>query len=191
MAIATSSFSPASYLDLERRQEGKNEYENETLIPMGGGTKAHNRIAGNLFGFIWSFLRSSGLDAQVYQADLRVYAPQGGKYYYPDIVVTQGQEAYLDHAADTLLNPCLIIEVLSDSTEARDRGIKFDAYRSISSLKEYVLVAQNSYQVEGFYKNEQGEWIICAATHGKENIFAFKSLPLELKLQDIYERAEV
>ncbi len=106
-------------------------------------------------------------------------------------MVRQGQDAYLDHAADTLLNPCLIIEVLSDSTEARDRGLKFDAYRSIPSLKEYVLVSQNGYIVVGFYKNEQGEWIICAAIHGKENIFAFKSLPLELKLQDIYERAEV
>jgi Uma2 family endonuclease len=188
MTIPTATLTPAAYLGLERQQAGKHEYESEICIPMGGGTKAHNRIAGNLFGFIWTFLRAEAWDAQVYQADLRVFAPLRGNHSYPDIVVTLGEEQYLDRAADTLLNPSLIIEVLSDSTETRDRGIKFDAYRSIDSLKEYVLVAQDRPQVEGFHQNEQGEWVIREIVKGKAACFAFKTLPLELDLEDIYAR---
>ena len=109
------------------------------------------------------------------------------KYYYPDLVVTKGEEHYLENAPDTLLNPLLLIEVLSGSTEARDRGPKFEAYRAIDSLREYVLVAQGQYQIEGFYRNDAGEWIIREPVAGLDNVFSFITLDLKLKLKEVYQ----
>jgi len=125
---------------------------------------------------------------EIYQADMRVFSPLSERYYYPDIVVTSGKESYLENAPGTLLNPLLLIEVLSDSTEARDRGPKFEAYRNIDSLKEYILIAQDEHRVEGFYKNEQGEWIIREPVAGQDGVFSFKMLDLELKLKEVYRR---
>ena len=123
----------------------------------------------------------------IYQADMRVQSPLSDKYYYPDLVLTEGEEYYLENAPDTLLNPLLLIEVLSDSTAARDRGPKFEAYRAIESLREYVLVAQDQSQIEGFYRNDSGEWIIRKPVAGLGHVFSFITLDLELKLGEIYQ----
>ena len=128
---------------------------------------------------------------EVYATDMRVHTPLRGRFYYPDLVITGEEELFLDHAFDTLLNPMAIIEVLSGSTEARDRGTKFEAYRSVDALREYVIVAQDEYRVEGFYKNEAGTWIIRELVTGKDNRFAFHSIELELGLGDMYDRVEI
>lgn len=187
MATETAVLSPAQYLKEERSREGKFEYENGKLVLMGGASKEHNRITGNIFGFLWMFIRQQATDFAVYQADLRVYTPETEKYYYPDIVFTKGKEQYLDKEFDTLLNPLILIEVLSDQTEARDRGIKFEAYRSIDSLQEYLLVSQKDYIVEGFFKNEDGEWVIQDPVHGLDGVYQFKSIDVTLDLKDIYQ----
>lgn len=187
MAEATTVLSPSAYLEWEAEQEERHEYENGKLIAMGGSSRAHNKITSNLHGLIWMYLRGATSTMSIYQADMRVQSPLSDKYYYPDLVLTQGEEHYLENAPDTLLNPLLLIEVLSESTAARDRGSKFEAYRGIDSLREYVLVAQDQYQIEGFYRNDAGEWIIREPVAGLDGIFSFITLGLELKLKEVYQ----
>ena len=176
MSIETAVLSPAQYLKDERKREEKFEYEDGKLILMGGASKEHNRITGNIFGLLWLFTRQKAENFAVYQSDLRVHTPLAGKYYYPDLVITHGKEHYLDDEFDTLLNPFILIEVLSDHTEARYRGIKFEAYRSIDSFQEYLLVSQRAYIVEGFIKNEAGKWEIQDPIHGLDQSYQFKSI---------------
>jgi len=190
MAEATTVLSPAAYLEWEAEQEERHEYENGKLIAMGGSSKEHNRLVRNLTTIIWNHLRESE-GYELYPSELRVKSGIDDKYYYPDLVLTKDEEHYLEDAPDTLLNPLLLIEVLSDSTEARDRGPKFEAYRSIDSLREYVLVAQDKYQIEGFYRNDDNEWIIREPVAGQDGIFSFKMLDLELKLREVYERVGI
>jgi len=187
MAEATSVLSPSAYLEWEADQEERHEYENGKLIAIGGSSRAHNKITSNLHGLIWMFFREAEGVMNVYQADMRVHYPLSDKYYYPDLVLTKGEEHYLENAPDTLLNPLMLIEVLSDSTAARDRGPKFEAYRTIDSLREYVLVAQDQYQVEGFYRNDAGEWIIREPEAGLDRAFSFITLDLKLKLKEVYQ----
>jgi Uma2 family endonuclease len=189
MAEATTVLSPSAYLEWEAEQEERHEYENGKLIAMGGSSREHNKITSNLHGLIWMFFRGKN-KMSIYQADMRVHTPFSDKYYYPDLVLTNGEERYLDNAPDTLLNPFLLIEVLSGSTEARDRGPKFVAYRTIDSLREYVLVAQDQYKIESFYRNDAGEWIIREPVEGLDSVFPFITMDLELKLEEVYQGIE-
>ena len=191
MAEATSVLSPSAYLEWEAEQEERHEYENGKLMAMGGSSRAHNKITSNLHGLIWMFFREVESAMSVYQADMRVHSPLSDKYYYPDLVLTKGEEHYLENAPDTLLNPLLLIEVLSDSTEARDRGPKFESYRTIDSLREYVLVAQDLYKIESFYRNDAGEWIVREPVSGLDGVFSFVTLDLELKLKEVYQGVNV
>jgi Uma2 family endonuclease len=189
MAEATSVLSPSAYLEWEAEQEERHEYENGKLIAMGGSSRAHNRLVRNLTTILWNYLGPLGR-YELYPSELRVKSGVGDKYYYPDLVLTEGEEHYLENAPDTLLNPLLLIEVLSDSTEARDRGPKFEAYRTIDSLREYVLVAQDQYKIESFYRNETGEWIVREPVSGRDGVFSFVTLDLELKLKEVYQGVE-
>jgi len=191
MAEATTVLSPSAYLEWEAEQEERHEYENGKLIAMGGSSRAHNKITSNLHGLIWMFFREVEGEMSIYQADMRVHSPLSDKYYYPDLVLTQGEERYLENAPDTLLNPLLLIEVLSDSTEARDRGPKFEAYRAIDSLREYILVAQDQYKIESFYRNDADEWIVREPVAGLDGVFSFVTLDLELKLKEVYQGVNV
>ncbi len=191
MPEATTILSPSAYLEWEAAQEERHEYENGKLIAMGGSSRAHNKITSNLHGLIWLFLRETEGTMNIYQADMRVHAPLSDKYFYPDLVLTKREEHYLENAPDTLLNPLLLIEVLSESTAARDRGSKFEAYRGIDSLREYVLVAQDQSQIEGFYRNDAGEWIIREPVAGLDGILSFVTLGLELKMKEVYQGVKV
>ncbi len=186
MAEATTVLSPIAYLKWEVEQEERHEYENGQLIAMGGSSKEHNRLVRNLTTILWNHLGELG-GYELYPSELRVKSGIDEKYYYPDLVLTKGEEHYLEDAPDTLLNPFLLIEVLSNSTEARDRGPKFEAYRTIDSLREYVLVAQDKYQIESFCKNDAGEWIIREPVAGLDSTFSFAMLDLELKLREVYQ----
>ena len=191
MAEATIILSSSAYLEWEAAQEERHEYENGKLIARGGSSRAHNKITSNLHGLIWMFFRGTEGAMSIYQADMRVHSPLSDTYYYPDLVLTKGEERYLENAPDTLLNPLLLIEVLSESTAARDRGPKFEAYRAIDSLREYMLVAQDQYKIESFYRNEAGKWVIQEPVVGLDSVFSFTTLDLELKLQEVYQGVEV
>lgn len=190
MTAAPSYISPEAYLNEERQQDTRHEYENGKIIPIGGASKEHNQINFNLIGELYIHFKQSAL-FKAYAQDLRVYDVLKKKFYYPDVVITKGEEKYLDSKFDTLLNPFVIIEVLSDSTKDRDRTTKFEAYRSIENFSEYLLVAQDKYSVESFYKNDSGDWVIQEPAHGLESTFKFQHLDLSLELKDIYSKVEI
>src|SRR5712692_7135469 len=145
---------PEQYLEIERAAEFRNEYYNGRMYAMSGGSHPHAIVIGNL-----AFALRSGLGKRpclVTTSDLRVRVAPAGLYTYPDVVVVCGEPRYADNQIDTLLNPMLLIEMLSPSTEAYDRGFKSAQYRTIESLQEYALVSQAEPRVEVFRRQDGG-----------------------------------
>ncbi|MEO8493926.1 MAG: Uma2 family endonuclease [Planctomycetota bacterium] len=139
MSTAEKRFiSPQEYLTIERASEIRHEYYNGEMFAKSGGTRAHNLIAGNIFALFRE--QFADQDCEVYQADMRVKVDGKGLYTYPD-VVTACDPKFEDEVFDTLINPRVIVEVLSKSTEDYDRGTKFEMYRRLPSLQDYVLVS--------------------------------------------------
>ncbi len=156
-AAVKSRFTPEQYLALERKAAFKSEYFDGCIRAMAGASRAHNLIALNLGSEIRSQLRDR--PCETYVSDMRVRTGPSGLYTYPDVVVVCGEPRFEDDELDTLLNPTVIVEVLSPSTEAADRGRKFASYRRLASLQEYVLVAQDRACVER-YTRQGDEWLL-------------------------------
>lgn len=176
---------PEEYLAIERQSDIKSEYLDGEMFAMTGGSFPHNVIIGNMTGALWQQLRRSS--CQICPNDQRVYIPATGLYTYPDLVVVCGEPSFSDEHRDTLLNPKLVIEVLSPTTEAYDRGKKFEHYRSIESLTEYLLVSQTEPRVEQFLRQDDNRWLFAAAA-GLDAILPLPSIQCELALGEIYER---
>jgi len=155
--LERNRYRPEEYLDLERKAEYKSEYINGFIFAMAGASKEHNQITLNIASEIHHQLK--GRPCFVYSNDMRVRIVETGMYAYPDIVATCSSPKFEDSYVDTLLNPMLIIEVLSDSTEAYDRGQKFAHYRRLASLTDYVLVAQDRACVEHYVRRSE-QWIL-------------------------------
>ncbi len=151
---------PEQYLEIERKAEGRSEYYQGQMFAMAGASRAHNLIVGNVSYQMRRQLRQG--PREVYQSDMRVLVNATGLYTYPDVVVAYGPQ-FLDEQQNTLLNPALIVEVLSPSTEAYDRGLKFKHYRTIESLQEYLLVASESVDAELRKRQPDGQWTIALA----------------------------
>lgn len=145
------------YLRLERQADYKSEYHKGQVFAMAGASRNHNRIVTNVSTALDLQLRSR--DCNNYSSDMRVSILNGERYLYPDIVVTCGVEEFEDDHKDSLLNPIIIIEVLSPSTEAYDRGAKFLYYQTIASLREYVLISQYPRRLEIYCKQTDGTWL--------------------------------
>ena len=176
---------PADYLAFERAQtDVKHEYLGGEITAMAGVTREHNLIVGNTFASLHARLRGRG--CETYSNDMRVKVPATGLYAYPDISALCGDPQFEDEVLDTLLNPSVIIEVLSESTEAYDRGTKFAHYRRIESLQAYVLIAQHTPRLELFVRQESG-WLLTEA-NGLEAHIRLEALDCELALADVYER---
>jgi Uma2 family endonuclease len=171
------------YLAFERQSETRNEYLDGEIFAMTGASRAHNLIAGNIFREIGNQLRRR--PCEVYPEAMRVRTPSG-LFTYPDVVVVCGERRFDDAHFDTLLNPTLLVEVLSPSTEAYDRRTKALQYRSIPSLAEYVLVAQDQILIER-YSQQENEWRRKDLT-GLEQLLEMPSIGCTLLLDDIYER---
>src|SRR5437763_1759978 len=157
MALAQqlSRISEADYLRIERQAEFRSEYFDGEIFAMAGGTRAHSLIGTNIAGELRNQLKAT--DCVAYNTDLRVKVEATGLLTYPDVSVVCGEQRFLDDEQDVLLNPTVIIEVLSDSTEAYDRGKKFEHYRQIPSCKEYLLVSQKEPRIEQFIRQPNGE----------------------------------
>ena len=175
------------YLALERQAEFRSEYVAGEMFAMAGASRRHNRIVTNLVAALDGQLRAR--PCNVYSNDMRVKMQSTGLYTYPDVVATCGEEMFADRENDVLLNPLVVIEVLSDSTEAYDRGKKFENYQSVESLKEYLLVAQNSHRVEQFVRQSGKNWIY-SESHEPGEIIRIQSIKCELQLEDIYLKVE-
>jgi len=179
-------FSIQEYLALERQAEGRHEYLDGEMFAMSGASRRHNRIVLNVGKGLDSALEERGCD--VFVSDMRVLTPDNKFFTYPDVVAVRGEPRFADAEVDTLLNPELIVEVLSPSTEDYDRGKKFDHYRSISSLREYVLVAQDRVRVEHHLRQANDDWLKQDALDDLRQTLVLPSVGCRLLLASIYKR---
>ncbi len=179
--------SPEDYLAFERQAETKHEYVGGEVFAMTGASERHNVIVVNLATEMNLQFRSR--PCRVYSNDLRVAVSPDGPFYYPDVVAVCEERRFLDGERDTLLNPDVIIEVLSPSTEAFDRGLKFSHYRAIPSLREVVFVAQDTPRVEHFVRREDGQWLLSDHT-GLEGAVELPALGCRLELARVYDKVE-
>jgi Uma2 family endonuclease len=185
-SLKPSLLTPGEYLELERKSEFRSEYIAGRMYAMTGASRRHGLIAGNFFRELSSQLRTRACEA--YMNDLRVKVSPTGMYTYPDIVAVCGEVLLEDDHFDTLLNPTVIVEVLSESTEAYDRGEKFAHYRRIDSLREYVLVAQDKIRVEHF-RREGEEWVFSEVS-GPDATLHLGSIDCHISLATIYEKVQ-
>lgn len=179
--------SPQEYLRKERQAEFRSEYYAGEMFAMAGASWEHTRIKDNLARHVGNQLE--GGPCQVLTSDMRLKVSETGLYTYPDMVVVCEEPEFEDEVFDTLLNPRVVIEVLSDSTEGYDRGVKFGHYRRLPSVHEYVLVAQDRPLVEGFVRQPDGTWVLTAVSDPK-GAFAFGSIPVRVSMADIYARVQ-
>lgn len=177
---------PGEYLELERKSETRSEYVAGRMFARSRANRWHNLIAGNLFGLLWTQMRGRG--CQAHMNDMRVKVSPTGMYTYPDIVAVCGEPRLEDAHFDTLLNPQVIVEVLSESTEAYDRGEKFAHYRRLDTLREYVLVAQDKVRVE-HYVREGEQWILSEISD-PEGTLHLASVDCHVELAAIYEKVD-
>jgi len=177
--------SPEEYLAIERKAEVKSEYVDGVMYLMPGAMPRHNLIVGNLITELNIRLRT--IDCTVYPSDLKVRTPDSRAFFYPDVSVVCGEIELAEGANDVVLNPVLVVEVLSDSTAAFDRGKKFQLYQQIESLKEFVLVAQDEMTVETFLRQAAGKWLY-SKTRGEDASVALASLNFQIPLRDIYRK---
>ncbi len=178
------SISPQEYLTIERASEIRHEYYNGEMFAMSGATRAHNLIAGNIFVVFRE--QFAGRDCEAYMADMRVKVDRKGLYTYPDLVTACNPE-FEDDEFDTLTNPRVIVEVLSKSTEDYDRGTKFEMYRRLPSLQDYVLVSQDKMHVEQFQRQPDDRWIL-EEFDSPERTLAFETSNCILQVADIYTK---
>jgi Uma2 family endonuclease len=175
-----------AYLAIERRAEFRSEYRGGEMFAMVGASRRHNRIVTNLVTALDIQLRTRACNG--YSSNMRVRVTSTGLFIYTDVVLTCGNEAFADDEQDTLLNPLVIFEVLSDSTEAYDRGQKFEHYQNIDSLSAYVLVAQDAPRIERYVRQEGGRAWIYTEAHEANAMFKIEAIACELKLEDVYAK---
>lgn len=181
-----SKMTPEAYLAFERTQfDARHEFLDGQIMAMAGTSRQHNRIVANLVASLVTQIR--GRPCDVYPSDMRVKILATGLYTYPDVIALCHDPQFEDEEVDTLLNPSVIIEVLSPSTEAYDRGIKFTHYRSIEALQLFILVAQDKPQIEIFRRQESGDWLL-SVVEGLEARVSLDVVGCELTLADVYER---
>ncbi len=189
MQVPTKTYySPAEYLELETQAEQRNEYLAGQIIPMAGGKPNHNKIALNFSSTLNFALRGTSYD--IFMSDLRLWIPNCGLYTYPDVMVVNTPLVFAENRQDTIVNPIMIAEILSDSTEKDDRGDKFRMYRTIPSFREYLLISQTAMQVEKFTKNDSNQWVLSEYA-AKESKITFSSFELEISLDELYDRVEL
>lgn len=185
IALPRKKLTSQEYLAIERAADFKSEFFDGEMFAMAGTSKEHSRITVNLTIQFGNALK--GRFCEPFSSDLRVKVSANGLYTYPDLTIVCGPVDVEDEQADVLLNPTLIIEVLSPGTERYDRGKKFDLYRELESLQEYVLVSQDQYRVEQFLRGNGGDWGYRVAFK-EDDIVEFPSVGCSIPLKDIYAR---
>lgn len=187
MSSAPTTFiTPEEYLDLERKAERRSEYYQGEIFALAGASPEHVVIVTNLVGELRQHLKKR--DCTVYSTDLRLCVSPAGLYTYPDVMVACGKAVFADRR-DTLLNPTLIIEVLSESTKNYGRGQKFESYRKLSSLKEYLTISQDKIQIEHWMRQPDDSWILREYNASAETI-SLPSIGIDLQLSEIYEKID-
>lgn len=171
------------YLEIERKAERKSEFHDGEVFAMAGASENHNLLVWNLIAHFSRQLPSGR--CRGYPSDMRVCVSDTGLYTYPDVVVVCGKPQFLDERRETLLNPTLIVEVLSPSTEAYDRIRKFEHYRSLSSLRQYLIVASERIETELRTRQPDGQWLLSFASKGQD-VIDLESVDARLLVSEIY-----
>jgi len=187
-SLEKPSYTPAEYLAIERAADRKSEYISGEMVAMSGVSRKHSLIKSQIEWLLRGQLE--GRPCETHSSDLRVNV--GTAYFYPDIVVVCGEPKMLDDTfLDTLLNPTVVIEVLSKSTENYDRGTKFMRYGQIESLQDYILVSQQSCRIEHFVRLGTGEWPRPMILTSFDDVLAIRSINCMLQVGDIYRGIDV
>lgn len=187
-SIVTRRVTPEEYLELERAAEFRHEYRDGEIVAMSGASRWHVRIVSNLVAELGTQFRETACN--VYPIDLRVSADASRLFTYPDVIITCGEEKFLDKHFETLLNPVVLIEVLSPSTKSYDRGEKFRRYRTLESLREYLLVAQDEMHIEHWTRQSDGNWTKTEFRNPDE-IIKLVSVGAELRVTEVYRKVEL
>ena len=185
--LANNFLTPEEYLKIERQAEYKSEYFAGEMFAMAGAAERHNLLVTNIIIQLGQQTRHR--PCRVYPSDMRVRVSATGLYTYPDVIALCGEPKFLDDHRDTLLNPSLIVEVLSPSTEAYDRGRKFDHYQSIESLAEYLLVASDRVHADLYRRQPDGLWVLSPAGQPGDTV-ELVSIGCRLLLADVYEKVD-
>ena len=183
MTVAAQTLSPLAYLMRDRKSQVKSDFIDGKVYQMAGASLAHNRIVQAVGSELYRHLYDS--DCEVLPSDMRVR--MGDSYMYPDIVILCGPPELEDN--DVLLNPTIVIEVLSPSTEAYDRGDKSQKFRTIESLKEYALISQSKPHIEQYVRQSNNQWLL-SETAGRNGEIYFPTIDCTLQLADIYRRVQ-
>lgn len=184
-AVLKTKLTETEYLAKERRAEFRSEFYRGEMFAMAGASREHILIAGNCSRELGNQFK--GRCCEVYSTDMRVKVSATGLYTYPDVVIVCGEPEFLDGEVDTLLNPTVLIEVLSHSTESYDRGAKAELYRRIPSLREHVLIAQDRPHVEVLVRQADGNWLL-QETSDIDQTVTIPSVSVSLSMRDIYDR---
>ena len=182
------AYSVEAYLEIERAGPHKHEYYRGEIFALAGSSEAHNLILANILTALNVQLRKR--PCRVYPSDMRLKIPQTGLYTYPDISVVCGTPQFDDSRRDTLLNPVMIIEILSPSTERYDRGKKFQNYRTVATLQEYVLVSQDDYHIEHYTKQNDEDWLL-RSFDGINATLQLKAIDCTLSLENVYDKVDI
>jgi Uma2 family endonuclease len=185
-SVVHERISPEEYLRQERLAESKSEYDDGVVYAMSGASEAHNALVAGLVRSLGNRLSSH---RRVYPSDLRVRIQRPTRFFYPDVTVVCGERRFADDEKDVLLNPLIVFEILSETTDAYDRGRKFAAYQKIESLQEYVLVSQDRYLVEHFRRD--GDHWLYVAVSGSEATLPLAAAGCELPLREIYYQVDL
>ena len=186
-SVAVQTYlTPEEYIAAERKATLKSEYLSGEIIAMSGASLAHNLITVNTVTQLYNQLTEGG--CRVFTGDMRVGIGAGASYFYPDVTVVCNEPRFEDDAFDTLINPQVIVEVLSPSTEGYDRGEKSARYRQLESLQEYILISQDQVHVEHYLR--QGKQWVLSEFSALENVLPLISIGAELSLRQIYRFVE-
>ena len=178
-------YTSEEYLSLEDRAEFKSEYYQGEIFSMAGASLNHNRIVRNLM--VKLSLAIAQQPYEVFANDVKVWIPQANAYTYPDVLLLAEPPQFVEKRNDTVTNPLIIIEVLSDATKDFDRSGKFEFYRTLPSLQEYILVHQDKIQLEQFIKQSEKQWLMREYT-AEEILLEFANVPVQVSLADIYAK---
>ncbi|HEY4002021.1 MAG TPA: Uma2 family endonuclease [Candidatus Xenobia bacterium] len=184
MTLPQRKLTAEEYLEIERKAEHKSEFYDGQMFAMSGASEPHESIKTNVVTAL--AIQFKARPCRVYSSDLRVKVSPTGLYTYPDIVAVCGERRFEDGQLDTLLNPSAIIEVLSPSTEAYDRGRKFDHYRTVESIQDYVVIAQDRVSIEHFARQLGGSWVLRAYDRPDE-MLELPELGIRVLLVEIYD----
>ena len=186
-AFAQMHYTPEQYLEMDRKADHRSEYVNGEILAMAGASRVRNRITLNVGAALTALLRGSSCEP--FTSDLRVKSPATGSFLFPDVVVGCAPLEFEDNSLDILLNPTVIMEVLSPTTAADDRSWKFAHYRRLQTLTDYVMLSQFQPFLEHYTRQENGHWVLTEVA-GLDAMLRLPSIGCDLPLSAVYERVE-